>query len=141
MEIVFSLGLLATTTAFLLAALPLALKNSADAGRVEMSAAVAESWLAEISAFGKLREMGEIATPLVGGGEVVKFVALDDKGKIIRTVGMVEFTNGEPSAVFIAYVYLANRGGLTELEISVEWPAGAPQHPRNRQFFATPLPP
>ncbi|MDR2463553.1 MAG: hypothetical protein LBD30_07220, partial [Verrucomicrobiales bacterium] len=101
-EIVFSLALLTVTVSCLLTALPVALKNSADAEHLATAGRIAESWSAELRAFGRLRQPAGTTALTVSGGESLNHLALDEAGHILRLINAEIFTSGEPSAKFIA---------------------------------------
>ncbi|MDR1190436.1 MAG: hypothetical protein LBK60_02060 [Verrucomicrobiales bacterium] len=133
-EVFLSLGVLTTAAAGLLAALPVALKNGADAARTGTAGMIAESLLADFSAFGKLR--------LAADADTTEFLALDDDGKILRAVGADIFAVGDATASFLASLRREPaRSSLFALTVTVEWPAAAPASHRQRRHFGTLLPP
>ncbi len=121
--------------------LPLAFQTDAATRRRATAGRIAENLLAELSAFGGLRQPKVKFNP--ADSDPLR-LSCDADGQVTGIIDRQVFRDGSPTAVFLVTVSAAaDRSpcpGLAVLDIGVEWPGAAPRRNRHRQSYRTLLP-
>lgn len=137
-ETVVALGILAIALSCLLAALPPVFNCRAMVEQETRAGLIAENLLAEITAFGGLRQGGGTLFPL-NPNNATYFISLKQNGDLIQVLDHSIFISGISNCDCLVSIRLDNATsgltGLSTVEILVEWPGCVASHARKRRFY------